>query len=173
MTENDYLHAWAVYAFAAFGCLLVWFRITRWMWRWLREPLRVLGVVALVAPTVIDPAQEKYAPALAVTALDLVFKVGNNALRTLSELLMYAMIAMGVYLLFALARWPFLRKAAARREAQAEADKAAKASPPPQTDEPYGEPFGSAGSPHYGGGPQGRNPPPAAAGPRTRVEPRL
>jgi predicted permease len=121
MTENDYLHAWAIYAVAAVGCLLVWFRITRWMWRWLREPLRVLGVVALAAPTLIDPIQEKYAPAVAVTALDLVFKVGTNALRTLSELLMYGIIALGLYLVFALIRWPFLRKAAERRQAAARA----------------------------------------------------
>jgi len=39
MTENDYLTAWGLYAFAALGCLLVWWRMTRWIWRWLREPL--------------------------------------------------------------------------------------------------------------------------------------
>ena len=32
MTENDYLIAWGLYAFAALGCLLVWMRMTRWMW---------------------------------------------------------------------------------------------------------------------------------------------
>ena len=37
MTENDYLIAWGLYAFAALGCLLVWCRMTRFMWRWLRE----------------------------------------------------------------------------------------------------------------------------------------
>jgi len=39
MTENDYTIAWGLYAFAALGCLLVWFLMTRWMWRYLREPL--------------------------------------------------------------------------------------------------------------------------------------
>ena len=37
MTEQDYLLAWAVYGIAALGCLLVWFRMTGWMWRWLRD----------------------------------------------------------------------------------------------------------------------------------------
>ncbi|WP_213876793.1 MFS transporter [Pseudomonas sp. dw_358] len=169
MTENDYLHAWAIYAVAALGCLLVWFRITRWMWRWLREPLRVIGLVALVSPTMIDPAQEKYAPALAVTALDLVFKVGNNAWRTLSELLMYTMIALGVYLVFALLRWPFLSKANARRAAQADAAAAAASAPAPEP-EPQ-EAFGSAGRPSYATDLPSRTPPPG--GSRTRVEPRL
>ena len=159
MTENDYLHAWAIYAVAAVGCLLVWFRITRWMWRWLREPLRVLAVVALAVPTVIDPAQDKYAPAVAVTALDLVFKVGNNAWRTLSELLMYAMIALVVYAVFALVRWPFLRRAEERRAALAEAEASAQAQPAVAA-EPT---FGAAGQPRCS----------ADVGASARIDPRL
>ena len=80
MTENDYLIAWGLYAFAALGCLLVWMRMTRFMWRWLREPLRVLMAVLLFSPTIIDPVKEQFAPAVAITALDLAFKVGNNAI---------------------------------------------------------------------------------------------
>lgn len=167
MTENDYLHAWAIYALAALGCLLVWFKITRWMWRWLREPLRVLGLVALAAPTVIDPAQEKYAPAVAVTALDLLFKVGNNAWRTLSELLMYAILALLAYLLFALVRWPFLRKAEERRVAEVAAAAVPGVEPPSEPDEP----FGAAGSPRYVADPLPHRSP--ASGSRSRVEPRL
>jgi len=70
MTENDYLIAWGLYAFAAVGCLLVWMRLTRWMWRWLREPLRVLMAVLLFSPTIIDPVKAKVAPSIAITALD-------------------------------------------------------------------------------------------------------
>jgi hypothetical protein len=97
MTENDYLIAWGLYAFAALGCLLVWCRLTRFMWRWLREPLRVLMAVLLFSPTIIDPVKEKFAPAMAITALDLAFKVGNNAWRAVSDLLMYAIIAFCLY----------------------------------------------------------------------------
>lgn len=122
MTENDYLLAWGIYAFAALGCILVWFRITRWMWRYLREPLRLLGTVLLLTPTVVDPAKDLLAPAVAISALELVFKMGGSAWGAISDLAMAAVIALGVYVIFALVRLPFLRKAQARRVAQAEAD---------------------------------------------------
>lgn len=88
MTENDYLIAWGLYAFAALGCLLVWMRMTRWMWRWLRESLRLLLAVLLFCPTIVDPVKDKVAPALAIVALDVLFKVGNNVWRAASDLLM-------------------------------------------------------------------------------------
>ncbi len=106
MTENDYLIAWGLYAFAALGCLLVWMRMTRWMWRWLREPLRLLMAVLLFCPTIVDPVQDRAAPALAIAALDVLFKVGNNVWRAASDLLMYGMIAFGLYLVIVLIRFP-------------------------------------------------------------------
>ena len=126
MTENDYLIAWGLYAFAALGCLLVWMRMTRWMWRYLREPLRVIVAVLLFSPTIIDPVKEKFAPAIAITALDLLFKVGNNAWRAVSDLFMYGMIVFGLYLIFVLIRFPIERAASARKE-KAAAAKAASA----------------------------------------------
>ena len=139
MTENDYYIAWGLYAFAALGCLLVWFRLTRWLWRWLREPLRVVGAVALFSPTIVDPAQDKFAPAIAITALDLLFKVAGNAWRAVSDLAMYAAIALAAYLLFALVRWPIERAGRARRaeadaQAQARAERARQ-----EAAEPYAE----------------------------------
>ncbi|MCE6983949.1 MFS transporter, partial [Pseudomonas frederiksbergensis] len=85
------------YALAALGCLLVGFRLTGWMWRWLREPLRVLMAVLLLTPTIVDPVKEKFAPAIAIAALDTLFKVGNNALRAAADLAMYGMIAFALY----------------------------------------------------------------------------
>ncbi|WP_085633094.1 MULTISPECIES: MFS transporter [unclassified Pseudomonas] len=163
MTENDYLIAWGLYAFAALGCLLVWMRMTRWMWRWLREPLRLLVAVLLFAPTIIDPVKEKYAPAVAITALDLLFKVGNNAWRAISELLMYAMIAFGIYLIFVLIRFPIERASNARKE-QAEAARAAARA---EDERDAGQAFGGAGDDRYGRPPLPGNPQ------RMRVEPRL
>lgn len=115
MTENDYLLAWSAYGVAALGCLLVWFRLTGWMWRWLREPLRVLGAVLLLTPTIVDPAKDMFAPAVAITALDVVFKVGNNAWKAALDLTMYSIIAIALYLVFAGIRWPIERKLQARR----------------------------------------------------------
>ncbi|MBF8781202.1 MFS transporter [Pseudomonas fulva] len=122
MTEHDYLLAWGLYAVAALGCLLVGFRITCWMWRWLREPLRVILAVLLFTPTIIDPVKHSFAPAIAVMALDLLFKVGNNALRAASDLSMYGLIAFIAYGLFALVRWPLLKRRRARAQAQARRD---------------------------------------------------
>ncbi|WP_285416988.1 MFS transporter [Pseudomonas sp. efr-133-TYG-5] len=163
MTENDYLIAWGLYAFAALGCLLVWMRMTRWMWRWLREPLRVLMAVLLLSPTIIDPVKEKVAPAIAITALDLAFKVGNNAWRAISDLFMYGMIAFGVYLLFVLIRFP-IERASRARQAQAEAARAAARADDERDND---QPFGGAGDDRYGRPPLPSNPQ------RMRVEPRL
>ncbi|WP_375738911.1 MFS transporter [Pseudomonas boanensis] len=124
MTENDYLLAWAAYGLAALGCLLVWFRLTGWMWRWLREPLRLLVAVLLLTPTIVDPAKDLFAPAIAITALDLLFKVGNNAWKAALDLTMYSIIGLTLYLVFASLRWPIERKLQARRAERQAADQA-------------------------------------------------
>jgi len=59
---------------------------------------------------------------VAITALDLLFKVGNNAWRAVADLSLYAMLAFGAYLLFALIRWPFERMSKSRREQRAAAN---------------------------------------------------
>ncbi|WP_028943132.1 hypothetical protein [Pseudomonas vranovensis] len=162
MTENDYLLAWGLYALAALGCLAVGFRLTRWMWRWLREPLRVLMAVLLLTPTIIDPVKDKFAPAIAIAALDLLFKVGNNMLRAAADLAMYGMIAFALYGVFVVLRWPLEKRAKARRE-QAEA--AAKR----DAEEAVADaPMAAERRDRY------RNPPEAPlGGSRSRVEPRL
>lgn len=109
MTENDYLLAWGAYLIAALGCLLVWFRLTGWMWRYLREPLRVLVLVLLFSPTIVDPAKEQFAPSVAITAMDLLLDVGNNAWRAVADLSMYGLIVFALYLLFVAIRWPVER----------------------------------------------------------------
>ncbi len=162
MTENDYLIAWGLYAFAALGCLLVWMRLTRWMWRWLREPLRLAMAVLLFSPTIIDPVKDKVAPAVAITALDLLFKVGNNAWRAISDLLMYGMIAFGLYLVLVAIRFPIERASNLRKE-QAAAAKAAVRADEHEEDQP----FGGAGDDRYG------RPAVPSSPQRMRVEPRL
>ncbi|TBU96035.1 MFS transporter [Stutzerimonas kirkiae] len=118
--ENDYYLAWSLYAVAALGCMLAWFRMTRWMWRWLREPLRLLMAVLLLTPTIVEPTQGIYAPAVAITALDLLFHVGDNAWRAVSDLALYGLIALAAYLLLVLLRWPIersFRQRAGRQQA--------------------------------------------------------
>tara|TARA_R110000782_G_scaffold153366_1_gene245844 strand:- start:515 stop:1135 length:621 start_codon:yes stop_codon:yes gene_type:complete len=115
MTENDYLLAWGAYLVAALGCLLVWFRLTGWMWRYVREPLRVLVLVLLFSPTIVDPGKDQFAPAIAITAMDLLLDVGNNAWRAVADLSMYGLIAFVLYLLFVVIRWPVERWWQARK----------------------------------------------------------
>lgn len=114
---NDYLLAWTVYAIAAFGCLLVWFRVTRALWRWLREPLRLIVAVVLLTPTIVDPARELFAPAVAITALDVLFEVGNNAWRAVADLALYGLVAFALYAVLVALRWPIERRLKQRREA--------------------------------------------------------
>ncbi len=165
MTENDYLIAWGLYAFAAVGCLLVWMRLTTWMWRWLREPLRVLMAVLLFSPTIVDPVKAKVAPAIAITALDMLFKVGNNAWRAVSDLFMYGMIAFALYALFVLLRWPLEMRA---RERRAQAEAAAQREQAEDDRLGAQAPLAAERSDRY------RDlPPPAAPRGNGRVEPRL
>jgi len=162
MIENDYTLAWGLYAL---GCLLVGFKLTGWMWRWLREPLRVVLAVLLLTPTVVDPVKDSFAPAIAITTLDVAFKVGNNAWRAVSDFAMYGMIAFALYALFVLLRWP-LEKRARERRAQAEA----AAQREQAEDDRLGAqaPLAAERSDRY------RDlPPPAAPGGNGRVEPRL
>ncbi|MCQ4311636.1 MFS transporter [Pseudomonas stutzeri] len=115
LLANEYLLAWTAYGVAALGCLLVWFRITRPMWRWLREPLRLLVAVLLLTPTIVDPAKELFAPAVAVTALDVLFNVGNNAWRAVADLALYGLIAFALYAALVAVRWPIERRRKQRR----------------------------------------------------------
>ncbi|MCW3150740.1 MFS transporter [Stutzerimonas stutzeri] len=119
MLDTDYSLAWAVYGVAALGCLLVWFRATRWMWRWLREPLRLVAAVLLLTPTIVDPAKELFAPAVAITAMDLLLKVGNNAWRAVADLALYGLIAFVLYLLLVAVRWPIEQRLKRGRAAAA------------------------------------------------------
>lgn len=115
MTEQDYLIAWAIYGVAALGCIAVSFKLTGWMWRWLREPLRLIAAILVLTPTIVDPTKDFFAPAVAITAMDMVLKVGNNAWRAVLDLVSYGLIAFVAYIVFVLIRWPLERKARQRR----------------------------------------------------------
>lgn len=109
MTEQEYLIAWAVYAIAALLLLVVSFKATGWLWRWLREPIRLVVAVLLVTPALVDAEHGLYAPAIAVTVLDLVFKVGNSAWSAVANLAAAGTIGVVLYLIFVLFRWLYRR----------------------------------------------------------------
>lgn len=106
---NDYLLAWISYAIAALGGLLVWFRLTRPLWRWLREPLRLIMAVLLLTPTLVDAERALYAPAFAISVMDMAFQVGNSALQAVVDLATYGLIAFSLYFLLVAIRWALQR----------------------------------------------------------------
>lgn len=110
MFENDYAMAWAVYLVGALGLWLVWMRLTGWLWRFLREPLGVLMAVMLFSPALVDTERQLYAPAIAIIALDLLFEMGDNALSAFSELMMFNLSGLVIYVLFVFARWLIVRR---------------------------------------------------------------
>lgn len=105
MFESDYQLAWAVYLIGAVGCLAVGFVITGWMWRWLREVIRLVGAVLLFTPTLVDPERMLYAPAIAIAALDLLFATGNNVWQAASDLTIFAIVGFALYLVLVVLRW--------------------------------------------------------------------
>lgn len=107
MFETDYSIAWTIYITASLCGLLVWCRLTRWMWRWLKEVLRLLVAVLIFTPTLLDPERNLYAPAIAITSMDMLFDMGNNAWRAVSDLVLYGLIGLGLYLVLAVGRWFF------------------------------------------------------------------
>ena len=110
MNESDYLLAWSIYAAAALGCFLVFWWSTGWLWQWLREPLRVLVLVLLVTPTVVDAGRELLAPAIAVLSMDLLFKISGSSVRAIADLVMFGVMGAVAYTIFVIARWLIWRE---------------------------------------------------------------
>ncbi|MBS7326191.1 MAG: MFS transporter [Thiopseudomonas sp.] len=129
MITNEYELAWTAYLVAALGCFWVWTFFTRWMWRYLREPLWLAVAVLLFSTTLTNPNGSERVPSIAMAAMDIAFKINNDAWRALADIMMYATAAFSAYLVFALLRflleyfWLKPRRAAARAE-QADAAKA-------------------------------------------------
>ncbi len=105
MISNEYELAWVLYGVAALGCFWVWTFFTRWMWRYLREPLWLAAAVILFSPTLVDPNGTAWVPSLAMAAMDLAFKVNNDAWRALADMMLYGTVAFCVYLAFVMIRF--------------------------------------------------------------------
>ena len=131
MRMEDYQLAWAVYVVSALICLLGCFYFTGWMWRYLREPIRLAFAVLLLTPTIIHAENQLYAPAAVVAAAEYAFNRAP-ALIPLADLLSYAMLALAIYGVFVVVRliwWKFIKQQKAnsksRRQVLAGQDNAA------------------------------------------------
>lgn len=105
MISNEYQLAWLLYLVAALGCFWVWTFFTRWMWRYLREPLWLAAAVVLFSPTLVDPNGTALVPSLAMAAMDIAFKVNNDAWRALADMMLYGTIGFIIYVVFAVLRF--------------------------------------------------------------------
>ena len=120
MSAADYQLAWIIYGVAALFGIAASFYFTRWMWRYLREPLRVLIAVALLVPAVVvSEPTALYAPA-AITAAIEFFLNHQLASDALSVLATYAAIALGVYVAFAVLRIYWRKRASQAQRVHAE-----------------------------------------------------
>ncbi|MCK9238081.1 MAG: MFS transporter [Thiopseudomonas sp.] len=123
---TEYEIAWGLYLLAALGCFWVWTFFTGWMWRYLREPLWVIAAVVLFTPTLADPSGSNYVPAFAMAAMDILFKVNNDAWRALADLTLIGAAAFVVYLFFVLLRWLLLRNRPNKAESVKNTEKDSK-----------------------------------------------
>lgn len=132
MISNEYELAWVLYGVAALGCFWVWTFFTRWMWRYLREPLWLAAAVILFSPTLVDPNGTAWVPSLAMAAMDIAFKVNNDAWRALADIMLYGTVAFALYLVFAVVRFLVERYwLKPRRTERTRAREAASAAPEP------------------------------------------
>lgn len=105
MITNEYELAWLVYGVAALGCFWVWTFFTRWMWRYLRELLWLGAAVVLFSPTLVNPAESAWVPSSIMAAMDIAFKVNNDAWRALADMSLYGTVALACYAVFAVLRF--------------------------------------------------------------------
>lgn len=103
--ESEYELAWVLYVLAALACMGAFWYFTGWLWRWLKEPLRLVVAVLLFTPTLMNDATNEYAPAVAVVALELFFQTGVQLVKAISDFELTGLFALIAYGIFVLLRW--------------------------------------------------------------------
>jgi hypothetical protein len=71
LTATDYFMAWSVYLLSAGIVLLALWRLSRPLWGWLRDLLRVVCAVVLLMPAAVDEGGAHLAPAVFVAGFEL------------------------------------------------------------------------------------------------------
>lgn len=119
LTGTDYAWVWVCYLAAALLVLLSLWQMTARLPAWLRDPFCAIVMVVLLLPTVVDPARALYAPALFVTAFELVAAQDGGVGVVLGvRLLLSAMLAaVAAWLLRLLWYWLFGRRRSRRGKA--------------------------------------------------------
>lgn len=71
LSATDYVMAWSIYLLGAGALLIAAWRLSRGLWRWIREPLRVALAIVVLMPAAVDEAAEHLAPAVFVIGFEL------------------------------------------------------------------------------------------------------
>ena len=100
LTPTDYLMAWCVYLLSAGILLLAVWRMTRSVWAWLRDLLRIAVAVTMLLPAGIDEAGGHLAPAAFIVVFELL-SVPDGGLGPLIGVrlllvLIFAVVGVGV-----------------------------------------------------------------------------
>lgn len=107
LSGNDYLMAWSVYLLSAAVLLITGWRLTSWMWSWVKDPLRVMSAVLLLTPASVDGDPAHLAPALIIVGFELLTAEdgGLGPLLGVRLLLILIFAVLGVWLLRLLWFW--------------------------------------------------------------------
>lgn len=117
LSVTDYVMAWSIYLLGASALLITAWRLSRGLWTWVRDPLRVAIAITVLMPAAVDDKGEWLAPALFVIAFELlsVPAGGMGPLLGVRMLLtvIFAVLAVGVLRL--LWHWLVAGRGAANR----------------------------------------------------------
>lgn len=107
LSSHDYLIAWSVYLLSATVLLITGWRLTSWMWSWVKDPLRVMAAVLLLTPASVDGDPAHLAPALIIVGFELLTAEdgGLGPLLGVRLLLILIFAVLGVWLLRLLWFW--------------------------------------------------------------------
>lgn len=118
MTESEYFNAWIYYLA---GALLLsacwWYLAGKIPWREGRQLSRVLVIAALLVPWYTNTQQEYLSPAILIAIVEGLFEGDDAFWRAGTPLLVGITVALGLSLVYSLARWFIVRQLHARREA--------------------------------------------------------
>jgi hypothetical protein len=107
LSNIDYLMAWSIYLLGAAALLITVWRLTSWMWGWVKDPLRVMSAVLLLTPASVDGDPAHLAPNLIIVGFELLTAEngGLGPLLGVRLLLILIFAVLAVWLLRLLWYW--------------------------------------------------------------------
>lgn len=105
MTESDYFNAWVFYLGGAGLLALVWWRISRGWYSWIRYPSLLVVMAALVVPFNVESGSLLMAPAWLIAFFEGVFLPDIGFLRAGPTFIAVLFLALLIYPVLRLLMW--------------------------------------------------------------------